>query len=184
MPTFESLREALEYTVEHSVSAGHNYILSVRGPREIRYNQACCFQVVAETMAYRNGQCGLTIHLPFDPTGGVSDELLRFLECPLRYYFDKSVWSGIPCFTLRCGENVNKAERVMALLLTDVFGYTTATEFECEVSDEGPQDEEQEDDESEEGDKVAGSGRDDDGQNGRTPAPGAKRKRRAARKGE
>lgn len=79
---FDRIRDALTHVVENLIRRGHKYILSVRGPKEIHYNQNCCFQVVAETMAYRNCELGLTIHLPFDQSAGVTPELLNFLECP------------------------------------------------------------------------------------------------------
>jgi hypothetical protein len=111
-------------------------------------------------MPYRDCEAGLTIHLPFDPTSGVTEELLCFLEWPLRYFFDRYVWSGIPCFALRLGNDVATAERVIMLLLIDVYGYTTGTEFECELSDLGAIDDEAEESDDEDEGSV-GDGRED-----------------------
>jgi hypothetical protein len=147
---FNNIRKALEYTVENLVSKRHTYIINVRGPREIHYEQENCFQVVAQTMPYRDCEAGLTLTLPFDQSNGVTNELLCFLEWPLRYFFDRYVWSGIPCFALKLGKNIDVAERVMMLLLIDVYDYTMGTEFECEVSDEGAIDASEEDEEDEE----------------------------------
>jgi hypothetical protein len=137
METFSSIPEALAFTIDKLIPAGRTYFIDVRGPREISHDQPNCFQVVAETMVYRNRNLGLTVHLPFTPSAGISDELLRFLESPLRYFFDRYVWDGIPCFALRLGEDTVAAERVMRLLLTDVYEYTTGTDLECRVHDGG-----------------------------------------------
>lgn len=94
----------------------------------------------SRSVVYRNREFGLTVHLPFDPSSGVSRKLLRVMESPLRHFFDRYVWSGIPCFTLRLGRDAQTAERVMRLLLTDVYGYTTGTAFQCRVHDQGPLD--------------------------------------------
>lgn len=134
------IREALRHTVDTLIADGHAYIIDVRGPREIFRKRSNCFQVVAETMVYRNREFGLTVHLPFDPSHGVSDTLLRFMEWPLRHVFDRYMWQGIPCFALRLGQDVEAAERILRLLLTDVYGYTTGTAFQCRIHDQGPLD--------------------------------------------
>jgi hypothetical protein len=136
--TTNSIRQALGHTLRKLITAGHTYIIDVRGPREIYHDRPNCFQVVAETMVYRNGELGPTLHLPFDPSVGVSEELLRFLEWPLRPFFDRYVWQGVPCFALRLGQDAATAERVMRLLLVDVYDYTTGTDVQCRVHDEGP----------------------------------------------
>lgn len=138
MTASNPIREALRHTVDTLIPAGHAYIINVRGPREIFRKRSNCFQLVAETMVYRTREFGLTVHLPFDPSHGVSDTLLRFMEWPLRHFFDRYMWQGIPCFALRLGQEVDAAERVIRLLLTDVYGYTTGTAFQCRIHDEGP----------------------------------------------
>jgi len=134
------IREALRHTVDTLIPGGHAYIIDVRGPREIFRKRSNCFQVVAETMVYRNREFGLMVHLPFDPSNGVSGTLLRFMEWPLRHFFDRYMWQGIPCFALRLGQDVEAGERVIRLLLTDVYGYTTGTAFQCRIHDQGPLD--------------------------------------------
>ncbi len=104
MTASNPIREALRHTVDTLIPAGHAYIIDGRGPWEISRKRSNCFQVVAETMVYRNREFGLTVHLPFDPSHGVSGSLLRFMEWPLRHFFDRYMWQGIPCFALRLGQ--------------------------------------------------------------------------------
>lgn len=136
--TRDPIGDALRYAVDELIPRGHRYLVNFRGPREIHRDEHCAFQVVPQTMPYRDGELGLTIHLAFDHSHGPSETLLRFLESPLRHLFDAYAWSGIPCFALRLGDDVETAVRVLRLLLTDIHGYLPGVGVECKLHDEGP----------------------------------------------
>ena len=136
--TFDSIEEALQHVVDRVIPERHGYIINVRGPNEIIESHAATVQVVAENMVYENGEVGLTIHLPFDPSWGEFRHLVEFVGSDFEEYCDEYKYDGIPCFALRVGSDVLMAEKVLRFLLRSVYGYGNLAGFECEVHDEGP----------------------------------------------
>ena len=135
---FDNIEEAFQFAVGKLVPRNHCYIIDVRGPSEIAESKAATVQVVAENMVYENGAVGLTIHLPFDPTSGTFQELVKFVGTDLAERWNEFKYDGIPCFALRVGTDVLMAEKVLRFILLHVYGYGNLAGFECEVFDEGP----------------------------------------------
>lgn len=79
MGTFDSIPEALRYAVRALADHGYGYVVNVRGPKEIEQSHAAAIQVVPATFVYHDGDLGLTVHMPFDPSSGTFTELVRFL---------------------------------------------------------------------------------------------------------
>jgi hypothetical protein len=137
MGRFDRISEALRYTVYALANRKHAYIINVRGPREIRRNEAAAFQIVPATYLYDDGNLDPTLHLTFDPDSGDLSRLLRFQRMPGNEQFDEMNADGIPTFALRLGYNINVAKRWIEHVLTHVMNYPEGTDIECEVYDEG-----------------------------------------------
>jgi hypothetical protein len=142
--TFDSIPEALRYAVFALADQGHGYIVNVRGPKEIEQSHAAAIQVVPATFVYQDGDLGLAVHLPFDPSSGKFGELVRFLDTQGNELFDEYTHDGIPIFVINLGRDIGLATRVLEYMLERVYEYPTGTEFQCEVYDEGPADDEDE----------------------------------------
>lgn len=136
--TFDNIEDALRFVVERLVPRRRRYIINVRGPKEIAKAYASTVQVVAEDMVYNNGEAGLTIDLPFDPSSGEFRHLAEFLDTDLAAHCDAYKYDKIPCFALRTGVDVLMAEKTLRFLLLRVHGYRNLTGFQSEVFDEGP----------------------------------------------
>lgn len=136
---FDNLEDALHFVVIHLVPKRHSYIINVRGPNEIARSSAATVQIVAENMVFKNGDAGLTVHLPFDPASGEFQHLVEFLgtDLELKDYCYEYTYDGIPCFAILAGENVLMAEQVLRFILLHVHGYQNLGGFEYEVYDEG-----------------------------------------------
>ncbi|MEQ8789060.1 MAG: hypothetical protein RIC55_22300 [Pirellulaceae bacterium] len=138
MKTFRTIREALAYTVNTLIAAGHTYIINVRGPSEIASNEAAAIQFVAQHMVYNDGKLGLTMNLPFDPASGEFAHLVQFVGAGVEQHFDEYYVNGIPSYALRLLTDIDLAKNVALFILSRVHGYKPSTQFECEVHDEGP----------------------------------------------
>jgi hypothetical protein len=136
--TFDNIEEALRFVADRLIPRRRAYIVNVRGPSEIAESHAATVQVVAENMVYKNGEVGLTIHLPFDPSSGEFRHLAEFLGTDLTEYCDEYKQDDIPCFALRVGTDTLMAEKALRFILLNVYGYNNLAGFECEVHDEGP----------------------------------------------
>jgi hypothetical protein len=93
-------------------------------------------QVVDENKVYGNGRLGLTVHLTFDAASDESISLERARRLLDDEGYDEKPWEDIPCYALRCGEDVEKAatslERYLRLVIKDV----AAREIVYEVYEE------------------------------------------------
>lgn len=137
MGTFDNIPEALRYAVYALADQGHGYIVNIRGPREIEQSQAAAIQVVAATFVYQDGDLGLAIHMPFDPSSGTFGELIRFLDTQGNELFDEYTYDGIPIFVINLGKDIGLATRVLGYMRERVYEYPPGTAFQCEVYDEG-----------------------------------------------
>jgi hypothetical protein len=136
--TFDNIPEALRYAIYGLADQGHGYIVNVRGPKEIERSHAAAIQVVPATFVYQDGDLGLAIHMPFDPSSGMFGELVRFLDTQGNELFDEYTHDGIPIFVINLGDDIGLATRVVEYMLERVYEYPPGTTFQCEVSDEGP----------------------------------------------
>lgn len=137
MQTFDSIETALAFVVKTLIPIGHGYIVNVVGPKEAEANKAATVQVVAQHMVYHDGNYGLTLNLPFDPSSGEFAHLVEFMGTSIRQLCDEYKSQGIPCFTIRFGTDVDAAARMVKFILSEVYGYKGETAFKCEVYDEG-----------------------------------------------
>lgn len=135
--TFDTMEMAFRYVVKKLISINHAYIINILGPLEHAANQATTVQVVAQELIFEDGECGLTLHLPFDFESGTSQEFIRFLGTDFSTVCDKCDFDGIPCFALRFGTDVPTAVEVTRYLLGEVYGYKRPTTFQCTVYDQG-----------------------------------------------
>jgi hypothetical protein len=135
---FDNIRAALDFTVENLVAARHGYVISVLGSEQAKAGRAATLQVVAQDMITGDGEPGLSVHLPFDAQSGQFDALVRFLDTELATRISECIWRGIPCFYAKFGSEAERADRAILQVLVQVFGYSPAAEFPCEVYDEGP----------------------------------------------
>ena len=138
MERFNSIRAALNFTVENLVAKQHGYIINVLGSEQAEAGRAATLQVVAQDMITGDGESGLSMHLPFDPQSGQFDSLIRFLDAELATPISEYQFRGFPCFFAKFGNDIERADRAILQVLVQVFGYSPAAEFACEVSDEGP----------------------------------------------
>jgi hypothetical protein len=74
MGTFDNIPEALRYAVYALADREHSYIVNVRGPREIAESRPAAIQVVPAKFVYQDGDLGLTVHMPIDPSSGTFGE--------------------------------------------------------------------------------------------------------------
>jgi len=130
MKSFDSVAEAVSHVVMDLISNKHSYILNIRGPGPD--TQPTALQIVPRHFVYGDGDLGLTLHLPCDPT---SDEPERLAALDLSV-FDKRQLDDIPCFAYCCGTDVNLVYRMVMYVLEKLHGYSPATELTCEVYDE------------------------------------------------
>lgn len=136
--TFDNIEDALRFVVKGLIPRRRRYIVNVRGPKEIAKAHNSTVQLVAEDMVFNNGEPGLTIDLPFDPSSGKFRHLAEFLNTDLAALCHAYKYDKIPCFALRTGVDILMAEKALRFLLLRVHGYRNLTGFQCEVSDEGP----------------------------------------------
>ena len=98
---------------------------------------AATVQVVALGMVQKNETLGLTLHLPYDTVSGQLEQLERFVELELAVDFQRQDFSGIPCYLATFGTDIDKADRVILQLMVQLYGYSPAARYFCEVYDEG-----------------------------------------------
>ncbi len=134
--SFGDIPEAMKYVVDNLISEKHNYFVNIRGGWEIEANEPSCIQIVPENKVFDNKKLDLTIHIPF-AKGYYTDELIRFMEFPLYKHFERYTFKGIPCFAFQCGTDIEKLNRIVRLLLVEVFRYTTLANIECNIIDQG-----------------------------------------------
>lgn len=140
MAEFHDIRSALEYTVRELIAARRTYIVNIRGPREIKQGCVCTVQVVAESMIFDTDDRGLTLDVRFVPDTRPQHSFPRFAALPDFDRFDYYEFDGsIPCFAMCFRTDVDLALSVIRQVLSAVWRYPEATEFECDVSDEGPE---------------------------------------------
>jgi hypothetical protein len=137
MGTFDNLPEALDYAVHALAARRHAYIINVRGPKELEQSRAATIQVVPSTYVYNDGDLGLAVHMPFDPSSGTFKELTEFLDTEGHDTFDEYRIDGILAFVMNFGQNVTRATKVLEYLLERVYEYPAGTAFQCEVYDQG-----------------------------------------------
>lgn len=135
---FKSVRAALDFTVENLVAKRHGYIINVLGSEQAEAGRAATLQVVTQDMITGDGEAGLSVHPPFDPQCGQFDSLVRFLDVELATPISEYQFRGIPCFFAIFGSDAERADQAILQVLVQVFGYSPAAEFACEVYDEGP----------------------------------------------
>lgn len=137
--SFGDIPEAMQYVIDNVIAKGHNYFVDIRGGWEIEANEPSCIQIVPENKVFDNKKLALTIHIPFDQEDHYyTDELIRFMEFPLYKHFERYYYKGIPCFAFQCGTDIEKLNRIVRLLLVEVFRYTTSANIECNIFDQGP----------------------------------------------
>ena len=133
---FSSIREAFGFVVREMILRQHDYIVAIRGPKEVENNCHCIIQVVSQNIVFEDGEFGLTLHLAFEPGSGT--ELAAFIGSGLDKNCEEyRTEEGIPCFALRFDTDVERALNVIHFVLDNVYGYATEDGFECEVYDEG-----------------------------------------------
>jgi len=135
--SFGDIPEAMQYVLDNIIAKGHNYFVNIRGGWEIETNERSCIQIVPENKVFDNKKLELTIHIPF-AKGDNTDELIRFMEFPLYKHFERYTCKGIPCFAFQCGTDIEKLNRIVRLLLVEVFRYTTAAKIECNIFANAP----------------------------------------------
>jgi hypothetical protein len=138
--SFGSIEDALYYTINMLMANGHGFIVNVLGPKEAEAGRACTVQVVAQGMALGDGESGLALHLPFDPSCGEFGHLAEFLHMDASALFAEYKFNGIHCFVAPFGTNVDLAHKAILYVLAKVFGYVPSTAFTCAVFDDGPLD--------------------------------------------
>lgn len=132
MKSFDSVAAAVSHVVMDLISNKHSYILNIRGPGPD--TQPTDLQIVPRHFVYDDGDLGLTLHLPCDPTSN-KPEHLAALDLSV---FDKRQVGDIPCFEYYCGTDVNLVYRMVMYVLEKLHGYSPETKLTCEVYDEGP----------------------------------------------
>jgi len=138
MEAFDNIKEALDYAVHTLIANGRGYIINVLGSEEAQLGRATTLQVIAQHVVMGDGEAGLAVHLPFDPQSGQFKALVRFLDTELATPIREYKYGGIPCFVATFGTNAERAYRAILHLLVEVYGYSPAAHFACEVHDEGP----------------------------------------------
>lgn len=136
--SFDSIPDALYFTVTMLIANGHGFIVNVLGPKEAEAGHAATLQVVAQGMVFGDGESGLALHLPFDVLSGEFEHLVEFLDLDASILFSEYKFNGIPCFVAPFGTNVDLAHKVILHVLAKVFGYHPSTAFACTAYDEGP----------------------------------------------
>src|SRR4051812_7139611 len=121
MHTFDSIETALAFVVRTLIPVSHSYIVNVIGPKEAEANEAATVQVVAQHMVYHDGNYGLTLDLPFDPSSGEFAHLADFMGTSIRHLCDEYTYQGIPCFAFRFGTDIDTAARVVKFILSEVY---------------------------------------------------------------
>jgi hypothetical protein len=135
---FNTVRAAVDFAVENLIAKRHGYIINVLGSEQAAVGRAATLQVVAQDMITGDGEAGLSVHLPFDPQSGQFNSLVRFLDAELATPISEYQFRGIPCLFAKFGSDAERADRAILQILVQVFGYSPAAEFACEVHDEGP----------------------------------------------
>jgi hypothetical protein len=136
--SFNDIRAALDYSVDHLTDKGHSFIITIRGSAEAFADHACTMQVVDQNRVFNDGNFGLALHLPFDLKAGCHGSLARFKEMQENASFsDVNYEDGIECYALAFGTDVPAALRMISIVLIKVYGYTVGDSFECKVYDEG-----------------------------------------------
>jgi hypothetical protein len=133
METFDSVAGAVSHVVMDLIANQHSYILNIRGPGPD--TQPTALQIVPRHFVYGDGDLGLTLHLPCDPTTDEAERLAAALDLSV---FDKRQVGNIPCYAYWCGTDVNLVYRMVMYVLEKLHGYSPETKLTCEVHDEGP----------------------------------------------
>ena len=136
MIEFPTIRSGLAYVVDNLVSHGLGYIVNIERI-DTRHQ---LIQVVAQGMIEFNNENGLSVHLPFDIDSGQHKYLLRFFELDLSVEVKQQDFGNIPCFYANFGTDYEYANRVILLLLVQLYKCSPSEKFMCEVYDEGPLD--------------------------------------------
>ncbi len=138
METFDNIPEALHYATLSLAARGHAYVVNIRGPREVRRPGSSTVVVEPSSDIYDDGNLGLAVHFPYDPSSGWVKELAQFLDTEGHGVLHDYAIGDIPVHVMEFGQDVPRATKVLEYMLERVYGYPAGTAIRCEVYDRGP----------------------------------------------
>jgi hypothetical protein len=133
MRRFSNPPAALNYIVDALIPKEIGYIVNVVGPAEDFTGHAATVQIVDQNKVYGDGELGLVLHLPFDPSSATHESFEMFKSFAKKVAFDDVTYDGIPCFAINFGTNLKLALHTLAVVLNEVHEYPELTSFNCEV---------------------------------------------------
>jgi hypothetical protein len=139
MQAFDSIREALDYTINNLIQAEYKYVISMHGPRADGLDCECTLQIVPQHYVFNDRKLGLTLDLSFDHSPGKGRQHDLFLQMPdhKRFHPHKCEFENVTGYAAKLGTDIDKAASMITRILTGVFGYAAGTCLEYEVHEHG-----------------------------------------------
>src|SRR5207245_8342905 len=95
-------------------------------------------QVTSHHVEFHDGDVGLTIALPFEPSSAEFGQLAQLLNRNLSGLVSTGQLDGVPRYFLNLGSDAPAATQAVLYLLESIAGFPPGSSYFCVVHDEGP----------------------------------------------
>ena len=106
------------------------------------HNDTCIIQIVhrsyVDILKHADNSFGFALNLTFDPTFETEKAYHeKFKQMEVFADFKQYEWDGIPCYAIDLDKDFEKASKLTAKILTDLYGLDENSKLKLELLDQG-----------------------------------------------